>query len=100
MRKFFNTLDEDGGGTISIEELEEPLIGLGVAANRGKISLMFDALDADSSGDISFEEFLRLLKGGRGDNTISKFFKEMISGKLKEDLEDMPFRLLVSAYRR
>ena len=31
LKKCFNSLDDDGGGSIGIEELQEPLIGLGFA---------------------------------------------------------------------
>ena len=30
MRKYFSDLDDDGSGAIGIEELEEPLIALGL----------------------------------------------------------------------
>ena len=31
LKECFDSLDEDGGGSIGIEELEDPLIGLGFA---------------------------------------------------------------------
>ena len=31
LRQCFDSLDDDGGGSIGIEELQEPLIGLGFA---------------------------------------------------------------------
>lgn len=31
LRDCFNSLDDDGSGSIGIEELEDPLIGLGFA---------------------------------------------------------------------
>jgi hypothetical protein len=34
LKECFNALDDDGSGCIGIEELEDPLIGLGFAANR------------------------------------------------------------------
>lgn len=33
LKNCFNSLDDDGGGSIGIEELQEPLIGLGFANN-------------------------------------------------------------------
>ena len=34
LHRYFNHLDEDGGGSIGIEELETPLISLGIAKSR------------------------------------------------------------------
>lgn len=34
LKSFFNSLDEDGGGAVSIDELEHPLIGLGFAETK------------------------------------------------------------------
>jgi len=33
LKECFDSLDDDGGGSIGIDELEDPLIGLGFAAN-------------------------------------------------------------------
>ena len=37
LRDCFNSLDDDGGGSIGIEELEEPLVGLGFAQNKDEV---------------------------------------------------------------
>ena len=37
MRECFNTLDDDGSGAIGIDELVEPLIGLGFYNTREEI---------------------------------------------------------------
>jgi Ca2+-binding EF-hand superfamily protein len=34
LRECFNSLDTDGSGAIGVEELEDPLIGLGFAETR------------------------------------------------------------------
>lgn len=34
LRECFNSLDNDGSGAIGVEELEDPLIGLGFAETR------------------------------------------------------------------
>jgi hypothetical protein len=31
---YFNSLDSDGGGSIGVDELEDPLIALGLVENR------------------------------------------------------------------
>jgi len=47
-------LDGDGSGAIGIEELEEPLIGLGFADTREEIMDMIRLVDDDGSGLIEF----------------------------------------------
>ena len=37
VKECFNTLDSDGGGSIGLEEIEQPLIGLGFAENREQV---------------------------------------------------------------
>jgi len=34
LRDHFNSLDEDGSGEIGVDELEDPLIALGLVENR------------------------------------------------------------------
>jgi Ca2+-binding EF-hand superfamily protein len=60
-------LDDDGSGSIGIDELEEPLIGLGFAANRDEVQEMIDLVDEDGSGQIEFNEFLLILKNSSTD---------------------------------
>jgi centrin-1 len=37
LRKYFQELDEDGSGSIGIEELEKPLISLGLCKTRAEV---------------------------------------------------------------
>lgn len=37
LKECFMSLDEDGGGSIGIEELLDPLIGLGFAVNQEEV---------------------------------------------------------------
>ena len=46
----FGALDDDGSGSIGIDELEEPLIGLGFAQTREEVQDMIDFVDDDRSG--------------------------------------------------
>lgn len=50
LKECFNGLDDDGSGSIGIDELEEPLIGLGFAANREEVLDMINLVDEDGSG--------------------------------------------------
>lgn len=57
LKDCFNCLDADGGGTIGLEELENPLIGLGFADSRDDVQKLINVVDKDGNGDIDFDEF-------------------------------------------
>lgn len=105
LRNYFSSLDEEGKGkhylgSIGFKELEEPLIALGLAENRQQVEDMVKNVDSDRSGKIEFEEFLSILKGKNGNESMTNFFREIIEGHLIKDAKDIPFKLVVSAYRR
>lgn len=58
----FADLDEDGSNAIGVDELEDPLIALGLVENREQVETMVRSLDDDCN--IEFHEFLKLVKGG------------------------------------
>jgi Ca2+-binding EF-hand superfamily protein len=62
LRECFDSLDGDGSGAIGVEELEDPLIGLGFAETRQEVQDMIDSVDTDRSGSIEFSEFLTIIK--------------------------------------
>lgn len=85
LKECFNSLDDDGEGTISIEELENPLIGLGFADTREEVEAMVDEVDEDGSGEIEFDEFLLIIKNSNTKDKkskINKFFKDMTNNTL------------------
>ena len=53
------SLDRDGSGKITINELQESLAGLGVPIDASTAERMVDMIDVDGSSDISFQEFRR-----------------------------------------
>lgn len=110
LREYFDSLDDDESGQIGVDELEDPLIALGLVDNRQQVQRIVSAVDEDQSEQIEFVEFLKIIKGGNknkggsmDDSTkaIYEFFKELTSGKLKiEGNKNVPFSLFVSAHRR
>ena len=75
LKRCFNSLDEDGSGSIGLEELEEPLIGLGFAENRAEAQEILEIVDIDSSGMIEFNEFLQIIKNSDGNEKSQKIFE-------------------------
>ena len=70
LRGYFNSLDEDGSGSIGVEELEDPLIALGLVENRQQVQQIVKLVDEDGSEMIEFGEFLSIIKGGSNAVTI------------------------------
>lgn len=67
-------MDEDGSSiklhfkwleSIGIDELEEPLISLGIAESREDVKKLIYTVDDD--GFIEFKEFLEIIKNKNGD---------------------------------
>ena len=50
--------DADGGGSISVDELQEIFEQLGQFKTEEEINNMIKEVDEDKSGEIDFEEFL------------------------------------------
>ena len=68
-----------------MEQLEDPLIGLGFAESRDDVQEMIDLVDEDKSGKIEFGEFLSIIKNADGNEKtvkINKFFKDLTTGNL------------------
>ena len=101
LNECFLALDDDGSGAIGIDELEEPLIGLGFADTREEVLAMIMDVDDDGSGQIEFPEFLMIIKNSDASEKtarINKFFKDMSNGVLGS--KDVSFNLIVQKFRR
>lgn len=61
LKDCFNSLDVDGGGSISIDELKVPLIGLGLVESLKDVEDLIERVDEDKSGEIEFNEFLQII---------------------------------------
>lgn len=53
------SLDRDGSGRITVNELQEALASLGVPVDADIAGKMVELIDVDGSSDISFQEFRR-----------------------------------------
>ena len=111
----FRDLDEDGSQAIGVDELEDPLIALGLVDTREQVEEMVSSIDDDMN--IEFEEFLKLVKGGaktqkkmmahanedanNDQDIIFNFFQKLTSGELQPN-KDMKvgFGIYYSQERR
>jgi Ca2+-binding EF-hand superfamily protein len=106
LKQYFKSLDEDGSGSIGVNELVEPLISLGLAENIDEVKKIVDSVDDDGSGQIEFKEFLKIIGSQdssiQGNSGIIDFFKDMIKGKLAggQISNKLPFHLIISTVRR
>ncbi len=106
LKKCFESLDEDGGKSIGVDELEDPLIALGLVNDRSQVEKM--VMEIDDDAQIEFEEFLQLVKGknkqknlpakGKSDSDLLfDFFKKLTAEKKEDMLQDpdkeQPFTL-------
>ena len=106
LRQYFNSLDDDASGAIGVDELEDPLIALGLVENRQQVEQIIREVDDDDTGEIEFPEFLKIMKNGGKSNkdeksgAIYQFFKDLTDGKYKVGKQDIPFQLFITRFRR
>lgn len=101
LKACFNSLDCDSSGSIGVQELLEPLIGLGFADREEEVERMVDLVDKDKSNQIEFQEFIELIKNAGGDEktrAITKFFRDLNNGAYGN--RDVSFSLFVKQERR
>lgn len=65
MELWFEFLDVDGDKSVSAEELEDPLVSLGLAKNRQEAEKLVSMYDQDGDMELDFNEFQKLLQGKR-----------------------------------
>ena len=64
LRKLFDDIDTDKGGTIDKEELRNAVQSVGsIGISEAQINVMMSAADDDDSGEIDFVEFCDILRG-------------------------------------
>ena len=101
LRDWFEALDADGSGDISVDELEEPLISIGLVSSKQDLEEMINKYDSSGDGEIDFQEFVKMVmtkeEGGQS-NAMLKLFEAFSEGKLGDPL--LPFSTLVHMYSR
>jgi len=101
LRDWFEALDADGSGDISVDELEEPLISIGLVGSKDDLENMISKYDSSGDGEIDFQEFVKMVmtKEDNGEsNAMLKLFEAFSEGTLGDKL--LPFSTLVHMYSR
>ena len=84
LKECFASLDDDGSGSIGVDEIKGPLIGLGLVSSVDEVEKLVMLVDEDGSGKIEFGEFLDIILNKSGDakaQVITEFFKNLTNGK-------------------
>lgn len=97
LKAFFDELDTDSSGAVSVKELYEPLLALGLVESREQVQGLFRKVDSDCSGVIEFSEFIQVLEENyhKADSAL----REMVH-HLVDRPEALPYKLRISNARR
>ena len=83
--QYFKSLDGDGSESIGVDELEDPLIALGLVKDRQQVERIIQEVDDDGTGAIEFPEFLKIISLGKNKSKKKGAFKNSDEGDDKED---------------
>jgi hypothetical protein len=61
IERCFNEFDEDGSGTIDIDELNKVMLAMGHALTPQQLRELLHQVDVNNTGDIEFTEFVQLI---------------------------------------
>lgn len=85
LKKYFNSLDDDGSGEIDVQELENPLISLGIAETREDVAKIVESVTEEGESEIGFTDFLSIInnKDGSENSVLIDFFKGSIKNSMR-----------------
>lgn len=83
-KEAFDLIDEDGGGTVDMDEISSCLRSLGQDVSESDIRGMIAEVDQDGSGEIDFEEFCYMMNKTEQDQKNSGDIKDR---EIREALE-------------
>ena len=77
LKKYFNSLDDDGSGEIDIQELENPLISMGIAESREDVIKIIESVTEEGEREINFTDFLSIINQSKNNehSVLIEFFK-------------------------
>lgn len=72
MQRIFKIMDDNGSGTLDIQEFWKALCDFRVAVSPEECRKLFDLFDTDDNGEVSYDELMRAVAGEM--NPIRKSF--------------------------
>ena len=99
-REYFDAMDSDNNGTVSLKELKAYLSNVGLELNQKQLKDMFNEADVDHSGSIDFHEFIAVMKKAKSFDSTPKWraieeeITEAIQASLKGGLSPLKKRAL------
>jgi hypothetical protein len=94
-KAFFDALDTEGSGGVTIEELFEPLLALGLVETKDDVRRLFHREPQDRSPVIDFEEFESILES---EKVSGSSINKMISVFMRPSM--LPYKVRISSQRR
>merc|ERR1712072_1162174 len=75
----FDLFDTDSSGAVSVQELIDAMVSLGIDKKNEAVFEMIKEIDTDGSGELEFQEFLEMVTARLSDKTprseIERVFK-------------------------
>lgn len=99
LKKWFDCFDSDGSGTISADELIDPLLSLGLAKDVKEVQKMIQEVDDSGDGELEFEEFVKIFGSHYENHPIVKMLRLLDSG-ICGDPKLLSIQSLIARYRR
>lgn len=96
LRKWFQELDYDGSGEVSVEELQDPLLSAGILRTREQVVRVLANVDKNNTMGIDFDEFLLALN----DNKIADAKKLKKLQEMSNNVNGFSMDTQITAERR
>ena len=98
LRKWFQELDFDGSGEVSVLELQDPMLSAGIFKTKEQIFRVMLNADKNDTMGLDFEEFLNALYDSKNELIDTKKLKKLQD--MGNDPHGMQMETLITAERR
>jgi EF-hand domain pair len=105
LKLLFNELDSDKTGLVSIEELYNPLLSLGLVQNKKEVEQLVQYINAKRGGVIQFDEFLKIFNNSPKNERKKSQKLDLLVNTIARSIRafqksDLPFNIAVCNRRR
>lgn len=87
-REYFDAMDNDGNGSVSLKELKAYLSSVGIDLTQKQLKEMFEEADIDHNGSIDFHEFISVMRKAKSFDATPKWrvVEEEISEAIQSEM--------------